>query len=372
MTRLTIVVVFIIGLTAAKTNAAETNIEWRQIPEGKSKIVFFAPGLEGGNRRFYRGQMNRIHTVTRGEWAGPSGRFPNAEILFFELAPNYRLRAGRYVLKYFAEFLEFRRGRKVTYGEEMSSRNAVGRVIYGRLSGESVDCVQFAQLWREFGNRQRVIVGSYCIDARDNLSDSTIQAVIEGIGIRDVGVPATSGARPEKTPANAKLRKLLSKSERGDTTAQLATYRAMSGDEALVWLCRSAHGGSAEAKSIFGMHFQTGTSLPRQDHVEAYKWYSLAVSDGDQNAQGHRERLAKNMTPAQVAEAERLAAGWESDASKCGVSTTKGMVAPAEKVSGAAQPLCNDVGGYEAYMAKSGQVCELDGELTTFGGSVRP
>ena len=35
------------------------------------------------------------------------------------------------------------------------------------------------------------------------------------------------------------------------------------------------------------------------------------------------------------------------------------LAAPAAKEPGAPAPKCSDVGGYEAYMAKSGQVCDL-------------
>lgn len=40
-------------------------------------------------------------------------------------------------------------------------------------------------------------------------------------------------------------------------------------------------------------------------------WFSLAVGQGDPNAQKGLEVVAKQMTPAQIAEAKRLASEWK-------------------------------------------------------------
>jgi hypothetical protein len=39
-------------------------------------------------------------------------------------------------------------------------------------------------------------------------------------------------------------------------------------------------------------------------------WYNLAAAQGDQDAARHRDELAKLMTPAQIAEAQKLAREW--------------------------------------------------------------
>jgi TPR repeat protein len=44
-----------------------------------------------------------------------------------------------------------------------------------------------------------------------------------------------------------------------------------------------------------------------QDYVEAHKWFNLAADRGILNAAGNRDWLAKKMTPAQIAEAQRRA-----------------------------------------------------------------
>jgi TPR repeat protein len=43
------------------------------------------------------------------------------------------------------------------------------------------------------------------------------------------------------------------------------------------------------------------------DFVQAHKWYNLAATNGDKPAAELRDALAKQMTPAQIAEAKQLA-----------------------------------------------------------------
>jgi len=55
---------------------------------------------------------------------------------------------------------------------------------------------------------------------------------------------------------------------------------------------------------------------PPQDDVEAHEWYNLAASraaakDREQFAES-RDRVAKLMTPAQIAEAQKLAREWQA------------------------------------------------------------
>ena len=55
----------------------------------------------------------------------------------------------------------------------------------------------------------------------------------------------------------------------------------------------------------------TGLGVP-QDNVQAYAWLSVAAAGGDKDAIGNRNRIAPKMTPAQIAEAQKLAREWKS------------------------------------------------------------
>ena len=61
--------------------------------------------------------------------------------------------------------------------------------------------------------------------------------------------------------------------------------------------------------------YHNGEGMP-QDYVEAYRWLILAVSNATGDTQNKsaeiRDATAKQMTPAQLAEAQRLAREWQA------------------------------------------------------------
>ena len=48
-----------------------------------------------------------------------------------------------------------------------------------------------------------------------------------------------------------------------------------------------------------------------QDYVQAHKWWNLAAVNGNATAQKNRDLVADLMTPAQIAEAQKLAREWK-------------------------------------------------------------
>jgi len=76
------------------------------------------------------------------------------------------------------------------------------------------------------------------------------------------------------------------------------------------WYEKSAAQGDANAQFYLGLMcaFGRGTSL---DLVQAHMWYSLAAGNGHARAALHRNDLAKEMKPAQIAEAQKRARDWK-------------------------------------------------------------
>ena len=76
------------------------------------------------------------------------------------------------------------------------------------------------------------------------------------------------------------------------------------------WYLLAANQGSFIAQWSLGIVYERGQGVP-QDYVEAHKWYNLAAShDIDSLAGKSRDLLAAKMTPAQIAEAQKLAREW--------------------------------------------------------------
>jgi TPR repeat protein len=79
--------------------------------------------------------------------------------------------------------------------------------------------------------------------------------------------------------------------------------------EALKWYRLAADQGLASAQFFLGGMYANGQGVP-QDYVLAHMWFNLSAAQGDQAAAKNRDDVAKLMTPAQIAEAQKLAREW--------------------------------------------------------------
>jgi uncharacterized protein len=127
------------------------------------------------------------------------------------------------------------------------------------------------------------------------------------------------------------LRLLRPLAEQGNADAQTMlgeTYyngRGVPKDYAIAasWWTRAAQQGNVGAQVLLGALYYFGHGVP-QDYVLAHMWYNLAAAAGGEKldfviaatgagmkAAEFRDGVAKLMTPAQVAEAQKLAREWK-------------------------------------------------------------
>jgi hypothetical protein len=86
--------------------------------------------------------------------------------------------------------------------------------------------------------------------------------------------------------------------------------------EAVKWYRLAAEQGQALAQNNLGVMYARGEGVP-QDDVQAHMWFDLAAA-GFSASEAERDRAVQNrdiiaskMTPAQLAEAQRLAREWK-------------------------------------------------------------
>jgi len=79
--------------------------------------------------------------------------------------------------------------------------------------------------------------------------------------------------------------------------------------QALRWFRLAADQGEALAQTKIAVMYDEGQGVPH-DIVQAYKWFSLAAANGDKPAPQLLNSIANQMTPAQIAEAQKLAREW--------------------------------------------------------------
>ena len=84
--------------------------------------------------------------------------------------------------------------------------------------------------------------------------------------------------------------------------------------EAARWYRKAVEQGYGRALINLGFMYSKGQGVP-QDYVQAHMWYNLAASrfpPGENHDQSvkNRDLVAEKMTPAQIAEAQRMAREW--------------------------------------------------------------
>ena len=92
--------------------------------------------------------------------------------------------------------------------------------------------------------------------------------------------------------------------------------------EAMKWYRTAADQGNADAQYALGDMYEEGKGVP-QNYVRAHMWYNLAASQyassphyelyerDRESAEKLRDLLARKMTSAQIAEAQKLAREWK-------------------------------------------------------------
>ena len=117
------------------------------------------------------------------------------------------------------------------------------------------------------------------------------------------------------------LREWRPVAEQGDPSAQFRLGLLYENGEgvprdfatAREWYEQAAAQGEAKAQFYLGIQsaYGEGGTL---DVVQAHMWYSLAAGNGNVHAPGYRDDLARQLTPAQMAEAHKRAREWRPKA----------------------------------------------------------
>ena len=87
--------------------------------------------------------------------------------------------------------------------------------------------------------------------------------------------------------------------DRGDYDTALKEFRPL------------AEQGYPLAQATLGLMYAEGQGVPK-DYVLAHMWINLAAPKGVKGAVKARDLLEEMMTPAQLAEAQRLAREWKA------------------------------------------------------------
>lgn len=79
---------------------------------------------------------------------------------------------------------------------------------------------------------------------------------------------------------------------------------AQDSELAVKWFRRAAKQGNRDAQNNLGIAYATGEGMPK-DYVQAYRWLELARIAGHPASGKYRDRIAQEMSPKQLREAQR-------------------------------------------------------------------
>ena len=77
--------------------------------------------------------------------------------------------------------------------------------------------------------------------------------------------------------------------------------------EAAKWFRKAAEQGDADAQTNLGLRYANGVGVP-EDYVRAFAWLNLAAAEGIKPAKKYKDTIRRDMTAAQIAEAQELSA----------------------------------------------------------------
>ena len=82
-------------------------------------------------------------------------------------------------------------------------------------------------------------------------------------------------------------------------------------EKAIVWIQKAADQGFGPGQYELGMLYKNGTGGATQNNIQAHKWFSLALANGEVKAETPRKELEGAMSPEALAEARKLAEEWQ-------------------------------------------------------------
>jgi hypothetical protein len=115
------------------------------------------------------------------------------------------------------------------------------------------------------------------------------------------------------------VRCLREEAERGDMLSQHSLGLAyLVGDatpqdyeEAAKWFRRAANQGHPTSQFHLSAMYKSGRGGVPKDIVLSLMWLTLSAAQGNEYAMLARDRVEQEMTPAQIAEAQKLAREWK-------------------------------------------------------------
>jgi len=188
-----IIILSFIGLAACDTTS-DLGVEFTEITEEESDLVFYGPGLQGGFRRIISGKVPKDDEEKTIAFYGPAlGKTPYAEIHHNRIT-RHNSYFNNIPLDSFAENLmaEIKETSNIppTLFEKDTAINKLGNIHYLTYLDGDETCISFFQIYGNYGSsKDRLIAGSYYDEGTVGFNLSQIKYILSMIGDKKVNTP---------------------------------------------------------------------------------------------------------------------------------------------------------------------------------------
>lgn len=161
--------------------------EWQSLTAAEWKIVFPAPGLENlVERHQLRENATSRPDVEVAFWVGATATYPKANIQYLKAHPERVWRSTPDPRSLGNQ--GWLQNKAVKFDSLKQDRNRIGRVQRRIFHFDNVNCVGFTQSWGSDENvyaGNKLIVGYYCAEPGQPLSDEMARTIVAAVDIDD-------------------------------------------------------------------------------------------------------------------------------------------------------------------------------------------
>lgn len=264
--------------------------EYGEIGEAESGLQFFAPGLNGGYRKFIYGQDERYVKRTIGLYGPKQGEYPHGQLILIEMPPRLyfpNVTAPQDSIDDWGQF----ENRAITHGPVGTAVNKIGRIDYAAFLADELSCVIVRQTFGTAygsGGGTRLIGGYYCKGETPMMTKGEAVAIAKAIGHRKYGpIEPPEGWPVAEKPIAAKRQFDLTVVWAGADGTKRLTGTAYIGEESQPTELRIYQGESGSCHGA--MAPDTATGKPKEGSWE------LRCGDGSR-ASGRYTTTGGSMT----------------------------------------------------------------------------
>ena len=178
--------ILLAGILSACQTSGEWFLEQKQVAEADNDVLFYAPGLAEGYRKFLTGRTASYDHLALASYGPKKGSFPVAEIILNEAMAGRHIQIIGGIEGYLKKWKRLEDVSNWQHQEKGFIENGLGSAEYLAASASDADCVVFRQYWKPsfYNGFNKWLFGYYCVE-RNGPIKLDPKAVLSNLGHRE-------------------------------------------------------------------------------------------------------------------------------------------------------------------------------------------